>query len=63
MAATALPFKALTRVTARLFCQHRWDVNGDGFDDLLVGLLVLPQWQYHAGETIVFGKQEGFAAS
>ncbi len=41
------------------------DVNGDGFDDLLIGAFrAAPNGEFYAGESyVVFGKSSGFAAT
>ena len=40
------------------------DVNGDGFDDLIIGAPEAGPSNYHIGETyVVFGKASGFASS
>ena len=40
------------------------DINGDGFDDLIIGTHIVESWHYAGGESyVVFGKAGGFAAS
>ncbi|MBN4006631.1 tandem-95 repeat protein [Nostoc sp. LPT] len=46
------------------FLSNAGDINGDGFDDLIIGASGGDPGKYNAGESyVVFGKSSGFAAS